>query len=103
MPNIRVMHFGLGPIGAAVVKQVVERPGFKIVGGVDIDPAKIGRDLGEVAGLARRLGVPVSGDGPKALKSAKPDIVVLCTSSSIKTVMPLIEEILKAKKPIVTT
>ncbi len=103
MPNIRVMHFGLGPIGAAVVKQVVQRPGLKIVGGVDIDPAKIGRDLGEVTGLARRLDVPVSADATKALKTGKPDIVVLCTSSSIRKVMPQIEEILKAKKPIVTT
>jgi 4-hydroxy-tetrahydrodipicolinate reductase len=56
MPNIRVMHFGLGPIGAAIVKQVSSRPGFKVVGGVDVDPAKVGRDLGDVAGLPRRLG-----------------------------------------------
>ena len=40
MPNIKVMHFGLGPIGAAIVRQVATRPGFKIVGAVDIDPAK---------------------------------------------------------------
>jgi 2,4-diaminopentanoate dehydrogenase len=103
MSAIRVMHFGLGPIGAAVVKQVAGRPGFKIVGGIDIDPAKVGRDLGEVAGLPRRLGVRVSGDAPKALKSAKPDVVVLCTSSSVRNVMPQIETILAAKKPIVTT
>ena len=50
---IRVLHYGLGPIGAAVVKQVAERRGFKIVGAVDIDPAKAGRDLGEVAGGGR--------------------------------------------------
>ncbi len=103
MPDIRVMHFGLGPIGAAVVKQVATRPGFKIVGAIDIDPAKIGRDLGDVVGLPRRLGVKVSGDAGKALKSAKPRVVVLCTSSSIKTVMPQIEAILKSKTPIVTT
>ena len=103
MPAIRVMHFGLGPIGAAVVKQVATRSGFKIVGGIDIDSAKIGRDLGDVVGLPRRLGVKVSGDAGKALKSAKPRVVVLCTSSSIKTVMPQIETILKSKTPIVTT
>ena len=97
MPNIRVMHFGLGPIGAAIVKQVAARPGFKIVGAIDIDPAKVGRDLGDVVGLPKRLGVKVSGDAAKALKSAKPDVVVLCTSSSIKKVMPQIETILKAK------
>src|SRR5512133_2008598 len=33
---IRVMHVGLGPIGAAVVRQVAERRGFRIVGAVDI-------------------------------------------------------------------
>jgi hypothetical protein len=103
MPNIRVMHFGLGPIGAAVVKQVAARPGFKIVGGIDIDPAKAGRDLGDVVGLTRRLGVKVSPDPKKALKAAKPDIVILCTSSSLKKVMPQIETILKAKVPIVST
>ena len=100
---IRVLHFGLGPIGAAIVKQVAARPGFKAVGGVDIDPAKTGRDLGDVAGLTQRLGVKVWSDAQKALKQLKPDVVVLCTSSSIKKVMPQIEAILKAKKPIVST
>src|SRR5580765_7804677 len=103
MPNIRVMHFGLGPIGAAILKQISARPGFKVVGGVDVDPAKIGRDLGDVAGLAGRLGIKVSGDAARALKSTKPDVVVLCTSSSLKTVLPQIETILKSKTPIVST
>jgi 2,4-diaminopentanoate dehydrogenase len=103
MPNIRVMPFGLGPIGAAIVKQLAQRPGFKIVGAIDIDPAKVGRDLGDVVGLPRRLGVKVSGDAMKALKSARPHVVVLCTSSSIKTVLPQIEAILKAKTAIVST
>jgi len=97
------MHFGLGPIGAAIVKQVVRRPGFKVVGAVDIDPAKVGRDLGDVVGLSRRLGVKVSGDAAKALKAAKPDVVMLCTSSSIKKVLPQIEVILASKTPIVST
>jgi 4-hydroxy-tetrahydrodipicolinate reductase len=103
MPNIKVMHFGLGPIGAAIVKQVASRPGFKIVGAIDIDAAKVGRDLGDVVGLSKRLGAKVSADAAKALKTAKPDVVVLCTSSSIKTVLPQIETILKAKVPIVST
>src|SRR5258706_3136280 len=91
MPNIKVMHFGLGPIGAAIVKQVAARPGFKIVGAIDIDTAKVGRDVGDVVGLPKRLGAKVSGDAVKALKAAKPDVVVLCTSSSIKEVLPQIE------------
>ena len=103
MPNIKVMHFGLGPIGAAVVKQVAARPGFKIVGAIDIDAAKVGRDLGDVVGLPKRLGVKVADDAAKALKAARPDVVVLCTSSSIKTIVPQIETIVKSKAAIVST
>ena len=103
MPSIRVTHFGLGPIGAAIVKQVAARPGFKIVGAIDIDPAKLGRDLGEVVGVSKKLGVKVSGDAAKTLKSSKPDVVVLCTSSSITKVLPQVEAILKSRTPIVST
>src|SRR5688572_27937340 len=100
---IRVVHFGLGPIGAAVVRQVAGRKGFRIVGAVDIDPAKVGRDLGEVAGVGRPLKIKISDDAKKAIKSSKPDVVVLCTSSSMKGVLPQIEAILKLKVPIVST
>src|SRR3979411_619939 len=60
MPDIRVMPFGLGPIGAAIVKQIAARPGFKIVGAIDNAPDKVGRDLGDVVGMSKRLGVKVS-------------------------------------------
>jgi len=100
---IRVMHYGLGPIGAAVVRQVAERKGMRIVGAIDIDPAKVGRDLGDIVGLRKRLGVKVSGDAAKALKAARADVVVLCTSSSIKNVLPQIEMILQSKTAIVST
>lgn len=103
MSNIKVLHFGLGPIGAAIVKQVAARPGFKIVGAIDIDPNKVGRDLGDVVGLPKRFGIKVSADAAKALKAAKPDVVVLCTNSSIKKVMGQIETILESKTAIVST
>ena len=100
---IRVLHVGLGPIGAGVVRQVAERKGFRIVGAADIDPAKAGRDLGEVTGVGRALRVKVSDSVTKAIKASKPDVVVLCTSSSLKEVLPQISEILKLKVPIVST
>ncbi|MCA1583214.1 MAG: dihydrodipicolinate reductase [Acidobacteria bacterium] len=100
---IRVMFYGLGPIGAAVARQVATRKGFAVAGGIDIDPAKADRDLGEVIGLGRRLKVNVERDAVKAIKATKPDAVVLCTSSSLKKVMPQIESVLKLKVPIVST
>ncbi len=102
MPSIRVVHFGLGPIGAAIAREIAHRPGFKIVGGIDNDPAKVGRDLGDVADLKGRIGVRVEKDASR-LKKMKPDVVVLCTSSSMKSVMPQLEAILAAKAAVVST
>jgi hypothetical protein len=101
--NIRVMHVGLGPIGAAVARQVAARKGFQIVAAVDIDPAKVGKDLGDVVAVGRPLRVKVTPDLRKTIKTAKPDVAVLCTSSSLKRVLPHFEEILKHKLPIVST
>ena len=100
---IRVLLYGLGPIGAMVARQLATRDGFRIVGGVDVDPAKVGRDVAEIAGLQRPLRVKVDPDARHAIRKSKPDIVVLCTSSSLRGVMPQIECVLKAKVPVVTT
>lgn len=100
---IRVMFCGLGPIGAAVARQVATRKGYAVAGGIDIDAAKIGRDLGDVIGLGRKLKMAVEGDAAKAIRRARPDVVVLCTSSSLRKVMPQIELVLGLKVPIVST
>ncbi len=100
---IRVLHVGLGPIGAAVVRQCASRKGLKIVGAVDLDAAKIGKDLGEVAELGRTLKVAVHGKLRPAIKAGKPDVVVLCTSSSLAAVAEQVADILKHGLPIVST
>ena len=101
--TIRVMHFGLGPIGAAIARQVATRKGFKNVGGIDIDPTKAGRDIGDIIGLGKKLNAKVWSDAKLALGKTKPDVVVLCTSSSLRQVLPQIEIILDARIPIVST
>ena len=100
---IKVLHIGLGPIGAGVVRQVAARKGLVIVGAVDIDPGKAGRDLGEVCGLGRTLRVKVTDDIAKTIKATRPDVAVLCTSSSLRKVVPEFEAVLKLKVPIVST
>jgi 4-hydroxy-tetrahydrodipicolinate reductase len=97
------MHVGLGPIGAGVVRQVATRKGFKIVAAVDIDPAKTGKDLGEVCHVGRKIGVRVTNDIAKTIRATRPDVAVLCTSSSLKKVLPEFEAVLKLKVPIVST
>jgi 4-hydroxy-tetrahydrodipicolinate reductase len=102
MPT-KVMLMGLGPIGAGVARQLAARESFRIVAAVDIDPAKSGKDLGEVADFGRKVGVRVTADPVAAIKKTKPQVAVLCTSSSLKKTWPQIETLLKLKVPIVST
>jgi len=50
--RIRAVQYGCGPIGCNVATLAAKRSGVVLVGAVDVDPAKVGKDLGEVAGLA---------------------------------------------------
>jgi 4-hydroxy-tetrahydrodipicolinate reductase len=100
---IKVLHIGVGPIGAAIVRRVAGRKAFTIVGVVDLDPAKQGRDAGEVCDVGKKLGVKVTDDIAKTIRAVRPDIAVLCTRSSLKKVLPEFEAVLKLKVPIVST
>lgn len=100
---IRVIQYGLGPIGCAVARHVTERAGLQLVGAVDIDPAKAGRDAGAVIGLGRTLGVPVTARLAETLARTSADIVTHCTSSYFHAFLPQIFEILGAGLSIVST
>jgi len=102
MPT-RVIIVGLGPIGASVARQLLARSNFKIVAAVDIDPAKAGKDLGELLGLEKRTGLKVVADAAAAIRKTKPQAAVLCTSSSLKRVWPQLASVLKLKLPVVST
>jgi len=74
--RIRVIQYGLGPIGSAIARHVVERAGLELVGAVDIDPAKVGKDVGEVIGLDRPLGFVVANRLEQALARMDADLVL---------------------------
>jgi 2,4-diaminopentanoate dehydrogenase len=100
---IRVVAFGLGPIGAGIAKVAAARSDIQIVGGIDVDPAKIGRDVGEVIGLDRSLDVLVSSDGPAILRSSRPDVVIHATGSHLPDVAPQIIQAIRAGASVVST
>jgi len=100
---IRVIQYGLGPIGSAVARHVVERAGLELVGGVDIDPAKVGRDVGEVIGPGRPLGIVVSQTLAQALAQAQADVVLHTTSSYFDLFKPQVIECLEAGLDVVST
>src|SRR5438105_2743512 len=79
--SMRVMQIGLGPIGCAVSRLLVKKSGWHIVAAMDADPAKQGRDLGEIVGLERQLGVTVTSD-LAAIQSSDVDLAFLTTVST---------------------
>ena len=101
--KIRVVQYGLGPIGKRITQYLLERDSVQIVGAIDSDPMKLGLDIGELAGSPVAYGVCVT-DNPKTLLSkVDADIVVLTTTSSLENIKSQIIEIVSFGINIVST
>ena len=92
MTKIRVVQYGCGPVGCGVIKYASQRADIEVVGAVDADKSLTGRDLGEVAGINKRLGVSISTDADVVLSESRPDVVFLTTTSSLKGIYPQVEK-----------
>ncbi len=101
--KIRVIQYGLGPIGSHMARHVLERSGLELVGAVDIDPAKVGKDIGEVISLGRKLGMPVMAKLAEVLAVTPADAVLHTTSSYFDLFKSQIIEILHHGLDIVST
>jgi 4-hydroxy-tetrahydrodipicolinate reductase len=101
--RIRAIQYGVGPIGAGLVRLMREKQSIEIAGAIDTDPAKAGRDLGEVAGAADApWGVPVTADADALLRESV-DVVVHSTSSSLVAVADQLLACLAAEACVVST
>lgn len=99
--STRIICYGLGPIGQGIARLALTRPGIEIVGAVDVDPAKLGRDLGDVLG-GTALGVVV-GDSIGAWASANADVVLHATGSALPRVIGQFTDIMQIGADIVST
>ncbi len=98
---IPVVQIGLGPIGNRITRYLRDNGAFRILGGVDVDTAKQGRDVGELAGLDP-LGVQVV-DHLHRLDVARARCAVLTTVSSLTRAAPQILEAVEAGLHVVST
>ena len=101
--KIKVIQYGIGPIGASIIKLLREKETVEIVGAIDTDPAKVGKDVGEVVGAADApWGVKISGDARGVLEQSA-DIVMHTTSSSLPKVADQLLACLDAGSCVVST
>jgi len=101
--KVKIVQYGCGPIGCSVVRFASQRSDIELVGAIDIDKNLTGRDLGEVAGLSKKLGIVISNEADAVLSQTKPDIVFLTTASFFEVVYPQLERCIKAGANVVST
>ena len=101
--QIRIVQYGLGPIGCEIARLVLQKKTLRLVGGVDIDPDKAGKDIGRLLGLDHNIGVVVEEDASKVLSRASADVILHSTSSSLTHVKDQILSCIDAGTHIVST
>lgn len=80
MRRIKAVVYGVGSMGSVATRMMLEK-GVDVVGALARSPEKVGRDLGEVAGLGFETGVVVEDDPDRVLSSRQVDIAVIAVAS----------------------
>jgi 4-hydroxy-tetrahydrodipicolinate reductase len=92
---IRVLQWGLGAMGGGMARLMLEKSGLEIVAAVG-RPRHAGKDLGEVLGIGKNLGIIVTDNPDTVLDKEKVDCVGLATTSWTAAQMPDLRKILNA-------
>jgi 4-hydroxy-tetrahydrodipicolinate reductase len=101
--EVKVILFGLGPMGRLIAKCVLEKKGLRAVGAVDVAKDIVGKDLGEILELEQKVGVTITDNAEVLISRIKADIAVIATSSSLKNVYPQIALCVKAGVNVIST
>lgn len=91
--KIKAIQYGCGPVGCAVAKLANSRNNIELIGAVDVDPDKVGKDLGEVMGTGQPMGIIITNDINTILANYKADVVFHQTASTMKAITPQLVEL----------
>jgi hypothetical protein len=101
--EIKVVLFGVGPLGVAIARGMLEKKGMKIVGAVDTAKELVGKDLGEILKAGKTLGISVTDNAQSLLSKEKPNIAIIATKSSVNGVYPELKMCIAAGVNVVST
>lgn len=102
--KIGFLQFGLGPIGLEIVKNMMDVHQLDVLGAVDIDPEKVGKDIGVLLGTEQKGVKVVSGlDDVQVTETYDKKVAIHATGSNLKNVWPQIKELLDHGFSVVST
>ena len=83
---VKVVQFGTGKMAVYTMRYVYEKGG-EIVGAIDVNPAVIGKDIGEImGGELKNVKVTSLENAEEMLKEVKPDIAIVTTMSLLNDI-----------------
>jgi len=92
--DVRVVHFGLGPLGAAIARTVATREGLTSVAAIDPVPGRDGRELADVAGLGSATGVVIEATSTR-LRDIEADVVLYAPEGDLDAITTDLEILLE--------
>jgi hypothetical protein len=100
--KIKVIQFGVGDIGKSIVRALLKsNHRFELIGAVDIDPKKVGNDIGDLVGFEGLTGIVVSPDLRHIKKRA--DVAIHTSVSFLPEASNQVIELLKSGCNVIST
>ncbi|MBI4303608.1 MAG: NADP-binding protein [Chloroflexi bacterium] len=93
--GIRVIQYGTGFIGQKAI-QLMTRQGYEVVAAIDTKGEHVGKDIGELANLGKKVGVKVADNPGDVLKKVPADLVTMATVTKLEPLWPQLKPCLEA-------
>jgi len=100
----KVIQWATGAVGVHALRSLIEDPDFDLVGLYVHDPAKVGNDAGELAGVSARTGIVATDDAARLLATEADCVVYTAVGETRpRAAVAEIAALLRSGKNVVST